>query len=526
MPDGDRGNGGDRPNVLFLLSDEHSFRFFGHRERERGGEPVETPAFDDLAASSAVFDRAYCAMPLCTPSRLTTLTGREVRGSGAWRNNSVLRDQPTVASSFSAAGYETCLVGKMHLGGDRQFAGFDRRPYGDLTGGTGHQWDPPVPDQSKGRETRSRTADAGVTAIPESHLQEYNVTRETLAFVREQAAERGSDDPWFCCASLSRPHFPLTAPRRYVERYLDDVPEPFVGDGGDAADHPMTVGAKEGFRTGEIDAEERRRARACYFACVDFLDDIVGEFLATMEREGHLENTVVVYTTDHGELAGEHGLWWKHTWHEASARVPLFVQTPAHRRGERAAARLETPVSLLDLYPTLCGLAGVEAPDEVDGVDLAPSVREGTEPDRGPVVCDNLVPRWGEGTEFRAVVDGDYKYIGFRDAPELLFDLAADPDEQTNLAAADPDGEAAAALDRLRAFVSETMDFEAAERERERDAARAAERELDAPTGTGNAYHLPDGRVVDADVPLYRPRVLAERPDRTFDDYPGSGEGD
>jgi choline-sulfatase len=517
----------ERPNVLFLFSDEHSFRCFGHRDDETG-EPVETPAFDDLAANGANFENTYCQMPLCTPSRLCTLTGREVRGAGAWSNRHVLPPRAeTIPERLGEAGYDTCLVGKMHLGGNRQFVGFDHRPYGDLTGGTGHQWEPV--DREGGRGMRDRTRDAGVTEIPESHFQEYNTMRESLAWIREQ--EAASDDPWFLTASLSRPHFPLTAPRRYFRRYwgpeadepTDRLTGPKVGREGDTADHPMTEGAVEGFRTEEVGDVERQRARAAYFACVEFLDDIVGEFLAALERDGSLENTVVVYASDHGELAGEHGIWWKHTWHEAAARVPFFVQTPAHRRGDADPATVETPAGLVDLFPTLCGLAGVDPPADVDGVDLSEAVLTGAEPDRGPVACDNLVPRWGEGTEFRMVRDGDYKYVRFRGAPEVLVDLEADPFEQRNLAA-DPsalEGDEREALERLREFVDETMDFDAAERERDEELAETYALDAETTSPSGNCYTMPDGTVVDADTPLYDPTVVTDDPGSTFDDYPG-----
>lgn len=513
-----------RPNVLFLLSDEHSFRCFSSCVDERG-EPVETPTFDRLAGTGTNFDQAYCQMPLCTPSRLCMLTGREVRRCNGWDNDNVLpADCPTIPETFGEAGYDTCLVGKMHLGGNRQFVGFDDRPYGDLTGGTNHQWEPL--DRGGGRKIRDRTRDAGVTEIPESYLQEYVATRESLAWIREQ--EANNDDPWFLNVSFSRPHFPLTAPRRYFERYWDverDEPtdlltEPKVGFEGDTTDHPMSVGAREGFRTAEIGQREGQRARAGYFACVDFLDDVVGEFLATLERDGFLKNTVVVYAADHGELAGEHGLWWKHTWHEAATRVPFFVQTPGHRAGEHESATVETPVSLADLFPTLCAIVDVDAPDGLDGLDLSTAIETGVEPNRGPVVCDNLVPRWGEGTEFRIAREGEYKYVQFRDAPDLLFDLSADPLEQRNLAA-DASGADREALNRLRTFVDESIDFDAAEAERERDSRLQEKYALDAETlsPSGSCYLLSDGTVVDADTPLYDPAVVVADPETSFDDY-------
>jgi choline-sulfatase len=482
---------------------------------------VRTPALDALASRGAVFEHAYCQMPLCTPSRMCVLTGRNVRGCGAWGNGSVMRpNMPTVASAFADAGYETCLMGKMHFGGTRQFNGFRRRPYGDLFGQPGHQRDP-ITGEGNGMQIRSRTRDAGVTEIPESQLQERVVVEESLSFLREHTAAK-PEQPWLLCASFSRPHFPLTTPRRFLDRYdPDGVTPPKVGPTGDAAEHPMVRGAKDGFRVAEIGAEEEKRARAAYFGCVDQLDEILGEFLQRLERDGLLENTIVLYTSDHGELAGEHGLWWKHTYHEASARVPLMVQLPAHREGTLSPNALQTPVSLGDLFPTLCGLCEVPAPGDLDGVDLSQAIRRGEEPaDRGPVFCDNLVPRWGAGTEFRMIREGRYKYVAFRDAPELLFDLEADPREQRNLAASNEPPEA---LQKLRDLAARTMDFDAAEREREQDEARAENERLPAHARSlnGNVYCMPNGELWDAETTLYQPLVEASDPARTFLDWPG-----
>jgi choline-sulfatase len=511
-----------RPNILLLLSDEHGFRYMGHRDEADGGEPVRTPAFDRLAAGGTVFTDAYCQMPLCTPSRMCLLTGTEVRRCGAWFNESVLRPElPTVAKSLAATGYETALVGKMHLGGNQQFVGFRHRPYGDLTGKTGHQWEPiPVPI----RNMRARTEHVGVTGIPESLIQDEVVAHETVAFLREQR-HREADRPWFLCASFSRPHFPLTSPRRHFERYWPDgVTEPKVPASGDAWDHPMSVGMRRGFEADAIGCDEMMRARGAYFGCVSYLDEVVGDLLLRLETAGLLDNAIVVYTSDHGELAGEHGVWWKHGWQEGATHVPLIVSMPAQRSGEQPAQRVQVPVGLTDLYPTLCALGGADAPDDLDGVDISAGCRgEGDPPDR-PIVSDNLVPRWGEGTEFRMVRQGSYKYVRFRNAPPLMFDVKADPGEQRDLISRGCDGAAAEMRDKLAAFAEESMDFDGAERDRTERDADLRERYAQPPSAknaTGNLYIMPDGRVVNADDPLYDPTVIFDDPARDFGDWPG-----
>jgi choline-sulfatase len=521
-----------QPNILFLLSDEHGFRYMGHVPHEEGGEPVDTPTLDHLAAQGVVFTDAYCQMPLCTPSRMCLLTGLQVRRCGAWNNESVLRPElDTLPRALVRAGYETCLVGKMHLGGSVQFAGFQHRPYGDLTGHTGHQWEPI--DSPARRGMRARTELSGVSGVPESLLQEQVVARETLAWLREHR-HRHPERPWFTCASFSRPHFPLTAPRRWIDRYWPDgVTEPRVPAGGDAYDHPMSAGMRRGFRTDEIGPEETMRARGAYMACVSYLDEVLGDLLLQLEAVGLLDNTIVVYTTDHGEMGGEHGTWWKNGWYEACTRVPLILSLPEQRAGAQPARRCRTPVALVDLFPTLCTLAGAPVPAGLDGADLSGVVRGVAEAPERPICCDVLRPRWGAGTEFRSIRWRRWKYVVFRDAPPLFFDLQADPGEQCNLLQRGVEGEAVDALAVLERVARTSIDFEGAAHERTvRDGDLSEVYAQQVPPSTGNLYLMPDaeglprGRLVNADDVLYAPTMIADPPQRAFVDWPyGEAEG-
>ena len=512
-----------KPNILLLFSDEHSFRFMGHRAIEDGGEPAITPAFDSLAAQGTVFSDAYCQMPLCTPSRLCLLTGMEARRAGAWNNESVLRPElPTLAGALTQAGYESCLVGKMHLGGRNQFAGFRNRPYGDLTGHCGHQWEPIDDPERQGM--RVRTEKTGVTGIPESLIQDEVVAAETVAFLREHQ-HANPQQPWFLCASFSRPHFPLTAPRRHIERFQPDtVTEPKVPAGGDAYDHPMSTGMREGFMADAVSREESMRARAAYFANVSYLDEVIGDLLLRLEASGLLENTIIVYTTDHGEMAGEHGVWWKNGWYEACTRVPLIVSLPQQRSGDLAPGLWRQPVGLYDLFPTFCSLAGAPIPGGLGGRALSPAIRgnraESAEPQR-PIVCDNLIPRWGAGTEFRMIRWHNYKYVRLRAAAPLFFDLEEDPAEQKNLISRGASGEAKQALDYLAKLASESIDFDQAERERtERDGSLADDYRQQVPASTGNLYLMPSGKLINAEDAIYDPTLVAQDLSRAFLTHP------
>jgi choline-sulfatase len=510
-----------RPNILYLMSDEHSFRFMGHVPIDEGGEHIITPAFDNLASAGTVFTDAYCQMPLCTPSRICQLTGKEVRKSGAWSNNSILRPElQTLPEVLADAGYSTCLVGKMHLGGNRQFVGFQHRPYGDLTGRTGHQWEPI--DQESRSNMRTRTTHVGVTEIPESLLQDVVVATETIAWLREHQ-HRYPNKSWFVCASFSRPHFPLTAPRRHVERYPPDaITLPRVPAAGDAYSHPMSAGMRQGFKAEAIDHEEMMRARAAYFASVSYLDEVIGDLLSRLEMDDLLENTIIVYTTDHGEMAGEHGVWWKNGWYEACTRVPLIISLPEQRRGELPVGSISVPVGHYDLFPTLCGLAGVIPPDDLDGIDLSAAIMGNVEPLERPIVSDALTPRWGAGTEFRSIRWRHYKFVRFRNAPPLFFNLSEDPGEQHNLVNEDIDGDDLEALIYLQRIAELSIDFDDAEKERtERDGELHTEYALNLPKASGNLYLFANGKLVNADdAMLYAPTVLTSDPASVYDDFP------
>ena len=505
----------EQPNILFIHSDEHSFRYLSARTRERGGEPCRTPTLDGLIDRGTHFDAAYCQMPLCTPSRISMLTGRHSHRCGAWSNGSVLPPEwPTFGSHFRKNGYATATIGKMHIGGSLQTAGFGDRPYGDFGGPCAHQPDPLSADGG----LRSRTLDAGISDVPEALIQENIVARTALAWAREQR-HSDPDQPWLLYTSFSRPHFPLTAPKRFFDRYYPDgVTPPRVTPSGDSANHPMTLGAIEGFQTNQIEPEEGRKARAAYFAAVDFLDEILGDFLAVMERDGLLDNTVIIYTSDHGELAGEHGLWWKNTWHEGASRVPLIVSLPAHRKGDLAAGEVTDPVSLADLFPTLCGFSGIAPPNDLDGIDLTDAVhgRPCAALDARPgVITESLSPRWGAGTEFRMLRTRTHKYVAFRECEDLCFDLASDPDEQVNVLKTGTE------MEELLDRVLEGFSFSEAAQSRLQE---TEERRTSYPPRfkprTPNQIVLGDGRLVEADTPLYQPDVLSSNLNEDLDDWP------
>ncbi|MDE0552714.1 MAG: sulfatase-like hydrolase/transferase, partial [Candidatus Poribacteria bacterium] len=424
------------------------------------------------------------------------LTGKYAHRCSAWNNGSVLfPEHLTMPAHFAQHGYSTALVGKMHFGGKEQLNGFQSRPYGDLRGYAGHQTDPLI---SSG--TRQRTRLAGITEIPTSLLQERVINTETLEYLRSQPSEQ----PWFLLASYSRPHFPLTAPKRLFDKYFpDNVDMPNIPPGHLEETHRYAKGLRDNFNTEDIPLEEARRARAAYYACCEFLDETVGDLLALLERDGFLDNTIIVYTTDHGEMAGEHGQWWKSSYYEAAARVPLIVSDRSS--AQLHEARVTAPVELNDLFPTLCARAGIPIPEGLDGDDLTNLMSGNSEDWRDTAITEY----WSNQTTgpMRMLRTPRYKYVAFPEDESILFDLETDPDEFENLAGQAAHRELAASL---HAQLMEGFSWEAVDEQKAADQVRSRDFKEPWGRGTPNQYTLPDGRVVDAEICLYSPSVREE----------------
>ncbi|MSP14974.1 MAG: hypothetical protein EXR62_18710 [Chloroflexi bacterium] len=483
------------PNVLFILTDQHIASIAGF-----AGDPyVHTPNLDALAARAVQFDTAVCASPLCTPSRMCMLTGKEVHHAAAWSNHWVIFPEHTTwPAHFAAHGYRTCLVGKMHFGGKNQLNGFQQRPYGDFRHGLGHQPDPISMFPGYGGATS-----AGVTEIPESLLQDVVVTRETLAFVREQQDAEPAV-PWFVCASYSRPHPPFTAPGRYIRRYRDKIPPAEVP--ADEAERMEPHASWLHKRYIDLTAEESLRGREAYYACVDFVDDCIGELLDGLAKDGLLENTIIIYTSDHGEMLGAHGLWGKSVYYEPAVAVPLLMAGPGIYPGH---AHVAHPISLIDLFPTTAALAGLPAPEGLDGVDFSPVLADpGTA--RSPrsyapsgyhrygglvALHQNPIREDQPHEAWRSVRDQRYKYVEVEGGAMLLFDLAAHPAQ-------------AERCREMRLALYRDFSWEGAHAQLAADRARITAFKSGLPPSTPNQYRLPDGRLFDAEASLYAARWL------------------
>ena len=495
-------------NVLLIMTDQHSADVAGF-----AGDPVvDTPHLDGLAAESVRFNCAVSPSPICTPARMCMMTGREPQRCAAWNNHWVIFPEVmTWPRYFGQHGYATALVGKMHFGGADQMQGFQSRPYGDLRHGLGHQ-----PDPLSMFPGYAGPQSAGVTEIPESLIADVVTTTEAVAWAAEQQ-DREPDRPWFLVASYGRPHPPLTAPGRYLERYRDRVPPPPEPDPSSLEPYAGNLQASHGYH--RIPREERVAAAEAYYACVDFVDDCIGDLLGGLRQWGALDNTLVIYTADHGEMLGSHGMWNKAVYFERATAVPLLIQGPGVGGTPR---QVHSPISLVDLFPTVSAMCGLPPPPGVDGVDFSGVLGAGFETADAPrEVAYSMYVGYGgrigdtrdaeqlamAGTHaaMRMARSAGWKYVDIERGRPLLFDLRDNHSELTNLAS-DPDH--AEVATRLRMAIERQGSWGELRQQLAQDRERLPELASGRAPTTPNQYQLRDGRVFDAEASLYAARWL------------------
>lgn len=475
-------NNSKQPNILFIMCDQLS----ALATSPYGNQDVLTPHLDELARRGVVFERAYCNAPLCAPSRASMMTGKLASQIPVNDNAEELPASiPTFIHHLRRGGYKTVLSGKMHFVGPDQLHGFEERLTTDIypsdylwTKYWPAQGDPPrrvgTPggDEAVGnhydlrtREMSQMVKEAGPTSWNYQVEHDEEVHFQALQRLRRFARRRdeSANQPWFLGVSLSQPHDPYVALAEYWDRYDDvdfampeELPpnqEPHIAD--------VWANTSHGLDRVSPTREDVYRSRRGYYAMTSYIDDKVGELLRELERLGQADNTIVIFTSDHGDMVGEHGMWHKRSCREWSSRVPLLMAGPKAKQGTRIAEN----VSLVDLYPTLVELAGLQMPEadfvhELAGHSLVPFLQD-EHPDDW--LNEAAIENNGEGTikPIRSLVKDQFKYVYVHERPDQLFDLAKDPDEWVN-EADNPDYEAVAG--QLRARLLENWDPSETER--------------------------------------------------------------
>ena len=444
---------GRRPrNVLFLMSDQHKPGALGI-----DGHPVaRTPHLDALAREGVRFSNAYCSNPICGPARASMWTGRYAHNHGVLANEMPYPvGTTTIAHSFRRAGYNTAAIGKMHFA-DAGTHGFDyrldfndwyqylgpqARIFADEVGrpfpGDGHPqirslW-PAGADPWAGsyeKDGRAGMTHVGrVSKLAEKDHFESFVVRESVEYLRRFAGKQ----PFFLVASFLKPHQPFMPAERFAAMFkAEDMRLPRTHGKVDLARTPQFIRKRisENPLTPELlDPVKALQRIASYYAVLAQMDDCVGALLKALREMGLDDDTAVVYTSDHGELLGEHSLWQKFVFYESSVKAPLIMRVPGLTGAGQACS---TPVSHVQLAPTLAELCGVPSLASYDGASLVDLLRNPAEPRQTRVFAEYDLSSQRPKYMIRR---GQWKYCHYKDDMPEMFDLASDPDEMHNLAA-------------------------------------------------------------------------------------------
>ena len=409
------------------MSDEHGAQFssaYGH-------PIIETPNMDRLAEQGVTFESNYCNSPLCIPSRASFMTGQYVSSIGVWDNTKPIPvDKITWPYLMRNEGYDTALNGKMHLVGPDPLHGFgeqlSRDPHIEVPLDH-YRWSDGIPTALEDWYG-VREADPGVSPMIEA---DDAMEKAAVEYLSDPVRH---DKPFAMCVGFIAPHFPFIVPEPYFSKYYpDNVNMPNIPDGHLDDLPPSAQRLRQMFGLdGKWTDDEIARARAAYFGLCEYLDDKIGHLMDVLEEQGLAENTVIVHTSDHGDMLGEHGLWRKMCFYEQSANVPLQISWPGKFDGGQ---RVSEAVSNVDAVATILDLAGVQLDKwDLSGQSLVPALEGDTSELNNVAISEHFAH--GTDRALGMVRSGKWKLCyGHGNPIELeLYDLESDPGEFTNLA--------------------------------------------------------------------------------------------
>jgi iduronate 2-sulfatase len=434
-------------NVLFIVADDlnNDLGCYGH-------PLVKTPHIDALAKAGTLFERAYCQIPLCSPSRTSVMTGLRPDTTRIYNMQKhfreVLPEVVTLPQMFIENGYRVSRVGKIyHLGNPSGIGtnGMDDAP----------SWQERVNPIGRDKEEEhlltNHTPKRGLGTSLSFLAAEGTDEEQTDGMVATEAIrmmEESEGRPFFVAAGFFRPHCPYIAPKKYFEFYpLEDVPMPKIGDFSYMKNWPGEARAStRPWPWFGVTREQSREAKRAYWATISFVDSQIGRMLAALDRLGLRESTIVVFWSDHGYHTGEHGLWKKQSNFENSARVPLIIAAPSQQSKGAASPRT---VELVDIYPTLAELCGLTPPADLAGQSLLPLLNDAQAAWDKPAFTQ--AGYHANRQKANSVRTERHRYIEFADGRHgtLLFDYESDPSEQRNLSGEAEHEEVEAQLRRL-----------------------------------------------------------------------------
>ena len=424
-----------RPNILMVMADQLAPHFTGAYEHPL----VRTPAMDSLVERGARFDSAYCPSPLCAPSRFAMMAGQPVSAIGSWDNGAEFPASiPTLAHYLRLSGYRTTLSGKMHFVGPDQLHGFERRLTTDIYPADfawTPEWESSGDRIDKWYHGMDSLAEAGLASATYQIDYDEEVGFAAVRHLYDMA--RDSDDrPFFLVASFIHPHDPYVARPEWWNLYdHDDIDLPDVPPHHSLDPHTRRIRRAVQAESVGYDEAGCRNARHAYYGNTSYFDSWVGALLGVLTETGQIDDTVVIVTSDHGDMLGDRGTWFKMSFFERSARVPLIMAGP-----DIVQRAVPNACSLLDLLPTLLdiGCGGGRWP-ELAAVPAGRSLWESAAGGSDPVdvtTCEYMAEMTTH--PMFMIRRGRHKYMHCDTDPPLLYDVEADPLERNNLAE-DPD---------------------------------------------------------------------------------------
>src|SRR5271165_6394383 len=418
------------PNILIVMADQMAPAFlpiYGHGL-------TRAPHMQALAGSGVVFESAYCNSPLCSPSRASFMSGRLPSSTRVYDNAAEFSaDIPTFAHCLRLRGFRTILSGKMHFCAPDQLHGFEQRLTTDIYPAD-YSWTPDW-DHPEHRPTWYHNMSSVVQAGVCVRTNQLDFDDE-VAFAAERAifdiARSKDARPFLLVASFAYPHDPFAVPQRYWDLYRDsDIDMPGPATAPDALDaHSRRLRHVCAMDAEPVTEAQVRNARHAYYGAIAYIDGLLGRLMAALRSAGLAEDTIVILTSDHGEMLGERGLWYKMSFFDGASRVPLVVASPSRF----APRRIRASVSLVDILPTLVDLAGGDAGalgSSTDGRSLAPHLagREGHDEAIGEYLAEGAI------APIVMIRRGALKFIHSPTDPDQLYDVERDSGERDNLAA-------------------------------------------------------------------------------------------
>ncbi|MCX7015042.1 MAG: sulfatase-like hydrolase/transferase [Candidatus Sumerlaeota bacterium] len=425
-----------QPNILLIVSDEHKASV----THCFGNSLVQTPNLDALAAGGVRFANSYTNSPLCVPMRLALTAGKYISRISAWNNSCRLASDsyPSIAHSLNAVGYESYLCGKMHYDPSHRYGFTELYAASTNQGVKNGKGNRRAPDNTNVdyNSWTSRAAEFKIGNSSGTINHDKLVTTNAVQFLQNRSATAA---PFFLLVGYLAPHFPLTVPQAYYDPYQNNVAMPVIPPGHLDSLSLNYVHLRRGFGVcdPEPDAATVQYGRELYYGLTQWMDNQVSQVLAALAARPFASNTIIIYTSDHGENMGEHGMWWKNCMYEHASHVPLIVNWPARWVGGQSR---DGVCSTVDIVQTIAELAGATAPSDWNGDSLVPLLDSPAAAWKDMAVSEYYAHNIASG--FTMLRQGQWKYVyhtrmnATYGPQEELYDLAADPGEFTNLASA------------------------------------------------------------------------------------------